>query len=44
MSKVSLQAFYAGEVKQVKELEAQFAVEQQLYDTAAKALQTVVAE
>lgn len=44
MSKVSLQAFYAGEVKQVKELEALFAVEQQLYDTAAKALQTVVAE
>lgn len=44
MSKVSLQAFYATEVKQVKELETQFAVEQDLYDTAAKALQVVVAE
>lgn len=44
MSKVSLQAFYATEVKQVKELETLFAVEQDLYDTAAKALQVVVAE
>ena len=44
MSKVSLQAFYATEVKQVKELETQFSAEQELYDTAAKALQTVVAE
>jgi methyl-accepting chemotaxis protein len=44
MSKVSLQAFYATEVKQVKDLENQFSVEQDLYDTAAKALQTVVAE
>lgn len=44
MSKVSLQAFYATEVKQVKDLETQFSAEQELYDTAAKALQTVVAE
>ncbi len=44
MSKVSLQAFYATEVKQVKDLENQFSAEQALYDTAAKALQTVVAE
>lgn len=44
MSKVSLQAFYATEVKQVKELETQFSAEQALYDTAAKALQVVVAE
>jgi len=44
MSKVSLQAFYADEVKQVKELETQFASEQVLYDTSAKALQSVVAE
>ena len=44
MSKVSLQAFYATEVKQVKDLETQFGAEQALYDTAAKALQTVVAE
>ncbi|WP_127025871.1 HAMP domain-containing methyl-accepting chemotaxis protein [Rheinheimera mangrovi] len=44
MSKVSLQAFYATEVKQVKDLETQFVAEQVLYDTAAKALQTVVAE
>jgi methyl-accepting chemotaxis protein len=44
MSKVSLQAFYATEVKQVKDLEAQFGAEQVLYDTAAKALQVVVAE
>ena len=44
MSKVSLQAFYATEVKQVKDLETQFSAEQALYDTAAKALQTVVAE
>jgi methyl-accepting chemotaxis protein len=44
MSKVSLQAFYATEVKQVKDLETQFGAEQVLYDTAAKALQTVVAE
>jgi methyl-accepting chemotaxis protein len=44
MSKISLQAFYATEVKQVKELETQFGAEQELYDTAAKALQTVVAE
>lgn len=44
MSKISLQAFYATEVKQVKELETQFSAEQALYDTAAKALQTVVAE
>jgi methyl-accepting chemotaxis protein len=44
MSKVSLQAFYATEVKQVRDLENQFSAEQALYDTAAKALQTVVAE
>lgn len=44
MSKVSLQAFYATEVKQVKDLENQFSSEQVLYDTAAKVLQTVVAE
>jgi len=44
MSKISLQAFYATEVKQVKDLETQFGAEQVLYDTAAKALQTVVAE
>ena len=44
MSKISLQAFYATEVKQVKDLETQFGAEQALYDTAAKALQTVVAE
>ncbi|KKL02553.1 methyl-accepting chemotaxis protein [Rheinheimera mesophila] len=44
MSKISLQAFYATEVKQVKDLEVQFGAEQALYDTAAKALQTVVAE
>jgi methyl-accepting chemotaxis protein len=44
MSKVSLQAFYATEVKQVKDLETQFSAEQALYDTAAKALETVVAE
>lgn len=44
MSKISLQAFYATEVKQVKDLETQFAAEQALYDTAAKALQAVVSE
>ncbi|MBU1620679.1 MAG: methyl-accepting chemotaxis protein [Gammaproteobacteria bacterium] len=44
MSKISLQAFYATEVKQVKELESQFGAEQALYETAAKALQTVVSE
>ncbi|MDF3124800.1 MULTISPECIES: methyl-accepting chemotaxis protein [Rheinheimera] len=44
MSKISLQAFYATEVKQVKDLETQFGAEQVLYDTAAKALQTVVSE
>ncbi|MBU0911447.1 MAG: methyl-accepting chemotaxis protein [Gammaproteobacteria bacterium] len=44
MSKVSLQAFYATEVKQVKDLETQFNAEQALYDTAAKVLQAVVAE
>lgn len=44
MSKVSLQAFYATEVKQVKDLETQFVAEQALYDTAAKALQAVVSE
>lgn len=44
MSKVSLQAFYATEVKQVKDLENQFVAEQALYDTAAKALQSVVSE
>lgn len=44
MSKVSLQAFYATEVKQIKELETQFSAEQVMYDTAAKALQSVVAE
>jgi len=44
MSKISLQAFYATEVKQVKELETQFGAEQELYDKAAKALQIVVAE
>ena len=42
MSKISLQAFYAAEVKQVKDLETQFASEQMLYDTSAKALQGVV--
>ncbi|MDR7120036.1 methyl-accepting chemotaxis protein [Rheinheimera soli] len=44
MSKISLQAFYATEVKQVKEFENQFGAEQVLYETAAKALQTVVSE
>jgi len=44
MSKISLQAFYAEEVKKVSELETQFAAEKALYDTAATSLQSVVAE
>jgi len=43
MSKISLQAFYSDEVKDVVQLEGQFGVEKSLYDKAAKALQTVVA-
>ncbi len=44
MSKISLQAFYADEVKKVDQLEAQFATEKTLYDAAATSLQAVVAE
>jgi methyl-accepting chemotaxis protein len=42
MSKISLQAFYADEVKQVKELETQIAQEYMMYESAAKALEGVV--
>lgn len=43
MSKVSLQAYYADEVKNVAALEGQFQTEKALYDAAAKSLQSVVA-
>ncbi|WP_333795753.1 methyl-accepting chemotaxis protein [Rheinheimera sp.] len=43
MSKVSLQAYYADEVKNVATLEGQFQAEKALYDAAAKSLQSVVA-
>jgi len=43
MSKVSLQAYYADEVKNVATLEGQFQTEKALYDAAAKSLQSVVA-
>jgi methyl-accepting chemotaxis protein len=43
MSKVSLQAYYADEVKNVATLEGQFQTEKALYDEAAKSLQSVVA-
>ena len=39
MSKISLQAFYSEEVKDIVKLEGQFNAEKNLYDTAAKALQ-----
>ena len=44
MSKISLQAFYADEVKTVSSLESAFAIERDAYDAAAKNLQTVVAQ
>ncbi|WP_306523952.1 methyl-accepting chemotaxis protein [Rheinheimera sp.] len=43
MSKVSLQAYYADEVKNVSTLEGQFQSEKAMYDAAAKSLQSVVA-
>ncbi|OBP16617.1 chemotaxis protein [Rheinheimera sp. SA_1] len=43
MSKISLQAFYSEEVKDVVKLEGEFNNEKSQYDTAAKALQAVVA-
>ncbi|MCT6698464.1 methyl-accepting chemotaxis protein [Rheinheimera sp. 4Y26] len=43
MSKVSLQAYYADEVKNVATMEGQFQAEKALYDAAAKSLQSVVA-
>ena len=43
MSKIILQAYYSEEVKDVVNLEGQFGVEKSQYDTAAKALQAVVA-
>lgn len=43
MSKVSLQAYYADEVKNVATLEGQFQTEKTMYDDAAKSLQSVVA-
>ena len=42
MSKISLQAFYATEVKQIKELETQITQEYLMYESAAKALEGVV--
>lgn len=44
MSKISLQAFYADEVKTVSSLESAFNSERDAYDAAAKNLQTVVAK
>jgi len=44
MSKVSLQAFNADEVKQVVALKSTFAEEKALFDAAAKVLQTVSAK
>ncbi len=44
MSKISLQAFYADDVKTVATLESAFAVERDAYDAAAKNLQAIVAE
>ena len=44
MSKISLQAFYADEVKTVASLENAFAIERDAYDAAAKNLQAVVAK
>ncbi len=44
MSKISLQAFYADEVKTITNLESAFAVERDAYDAAAKNLQAVVAK
>ncbi|MBU2222574.1 MAG: MCP four helix bundle domain-containing protein, partial [Gammaproteobacteria bacterium] len=42
MSKISLQAFYSEEVKDVVKLENDFNLEKSQYDTAAKTLQGVV--
>lgn len=44
MSKVSLQAFNADEVKQVKTFKSSFDQEKALYEASAAALQSVVAE
>ena len=44
MSKISLQAFYADEVKTVASLENAFALERDAYNAAAKNLQAVVAQ
>ena len=44
MSKISLQAFYADEVKTVASLESAFAIERDAYNAAAKNLQAVVAK
>lgn len=42
MSKITLQAFYSDEVKEIAAFETAFAAEKDTYDVAAKNLQSVV--
>ncbi len=44
MSKITLQAFYSEDVKDVVKRESEFNIEKSQYDAAAKTLQTVVAD